>query len=276
MKTPNTRLIGLLAALAVVFAACGSDTEATTTTVTDPPPLPIDLAGTRWVATGMFLGAAPAPFVPGAEPTLDFDADGRTLGGSTGCNSYGGEYQVDSGGFTIGPMSMTEMACEEPLMVQESRVLDILREATFVSLVDGLLTVGRLGGSALQFVDRSAAIPHAELTGTRWIADTIIRGSAASTMVPGTEVTLQLDAASSQGSGSAGCNDYGVSFESDRTQVTFGEMITTEIVCDDPAVMEQEAFVLATMQGELRVEIEGNRLTLIAPTGDGIGFLAEQ
>lgn len=273
MKAITNPLIALVSALAMLFAACNSD--AADTTVPDTSAVsPASLAGTRWVATAMFLGAAPAPLVPNGEPTLDFDADGRTFGGSTGCNSFGGEYVRNGGAIEFGAMNMTEMACEEPLMLQETRVLDILGQATMYTLEDGLLWIGQLGGSSLQFIERAAAFPDVELTGTQWIADTIIRGATASTVVPGTEITLFIDAAASEATGSTGCNDYRSSVEASRTQLTFGQTDVTERGCEGAGIMEQEAFVLSVLRGELRVEISGDRLTLTAPTGDGLSFRA--
>ena len=280
MKTASNRLLALLGALTIVLAACSTvtiDTTDTTlpgTTVSDPATEPAQLAGTRWVGSAMFLGGAPAPLVPRGEPSLDFSGDGRNFGGSTGCNSYGGEYVEGAGAIEFGGMNMTEMACEEPLMRQETNVLRILSEASFYSIEDGVLTIGRLGGSTLEFIERSVAFPDVELTGTQWIADTIITGAAASTVVPGTEITLFIDAAASEATGSTGCNDYGASVEASRTQLTFGPVEHTEIGCQAD-VMEQEAFVLSVLQGELRVEISGDRLTLTAPTGDALSFRPE-
>ena len=261
-------------------AACGSEAADTTlpagTAVPDTTATaePAALAGTRWVANGMFLGGAPVPLVPRAVPTLDFDADGHTFGGSTGCNSYGGEYVLD-GGITFGPMSMTEMACEEPLMRQETNVLRIFEEASFFSVKEGVLTIGRLGGSTLQFIERAVAFPDVELTGTQWIADTITRGPAASTVIQGTAISLFIDAAASEARGSTGCNDYVASVEASRTQLTFGSISVTERGCVGEGIMDQEAFVLSVFQGELQVTTEGDRLTLLTPTGDGLGFRAE-
>lgn len=287
MKTTMTRTVGLFAVLALVLAACGADssdttnppgsnvTEPSTSVPGDPVPDPAELAGTRWVATKLFLGGAEVPIVPNSEPTLDFEGDGRTAGGTTGCNSWFGEVVLGAGTITFGGLGQTEMACEEPLMIQEANVLLVLQNASFFTLVDGTLTIGQLGGSTLEFVDRAVAFPDVELTGTQWIADTIITGQAASTMVPGTEVTLFLDAAESRASGSAGCNNFMGSFESDRTQVTFGPLASTKMFCGGEGVMDQENFVLSTLSGELQVQIEGDRLTLTAATGDGLGFRAQ-
>jgi heat shock protein HslJ len=272
MRKYSQRFIALLGALTVLLVSCSSD--AVDATVPDTSASgPGSLAGTRWVATGMFLGAAPAPLVPNGEPTLDFHDDGRTFGGSTGCKSFGGDYLRDGGAISFGEMNMTEMACEEPLMRQETRVLDILGQATIYTLEDGVLWIGRLGGSALQFIERSVAFSDVELTGTQWIADTIISGDTASTVVRGTEISLFIDAAASEARGSTGCNDYGASVEAARTQLTFGQIEVTERGCESD-VMNQEAFVLSVLQGELRVEISADRLTLSTPTGDALSFRA--
>lgn len=282
MNTTSFRLIALLGALAIVIGACSSsvidrtDTSVSDTTVADTSaPGPGSLAGTRWVGSAMFLGSAPAPLVPRGEPTLDFSDDGRTFGGSTGCNSFGGEYQAEGGTIEFGQMNMTEMACEEPLMRQETHVFDIFAQASIVTLEDGVLTIGRLGGSSLQFIERAVAFPDVELTGTQWIADTILRGSTASTLVPETEVTLFVDAAASEARGSMGCNDYVASVEPSRDQLTFGAMSVTERGCAGEGIMDQEAFVLSVFTGELRVEISGDRLTLTTQHGDALSFRAD-
>lgn len=280
MKSPSRPFVAFFAAVVILLSACATVTTNSTnttlpdTTVPDTAAGSGNLADTRWVATGMFLGGAPAPLVPQGEPTLDFAEDGRSFGGSTGCNSFGGEYRTADGAIEFGAMNMTEMACEEPLMQQETNVLRVLEEASFFTIEDGVLTIGRLGGSTLQFIDRAVAFPDAELTGTQWIADTIITGGAAATVVRGTEITLFIDAAASRATGSTGCNDYGAGVEASRTQLTFGEVERTEQACQGAGIMEQEAFVLSVFQGELRVEISGDRLTLTAPTGDAISLRA--
>jgi heat shock protein HslJ len=282
MKTHLPRFLALLGTLTILLAGCTSVTSHTTdttlpgTTVSDSATTdPVQLAGTRWVGSAMFLGGAPAPLVPQAEPTLDFTDDGRTFGGSTGCNSYGGEYVLGTGTIEFGAMNMTEMACEEPLMRQEDNVLRVFSEASFFTIEDGVLTIGRLGGSALQFIERAVAFPDVELSGTQWIADTIITGAAASTVIRGTEITLFIDTVASEATGSTGCNDYGSSVEASRTQLTFGPVEHTERGCPGDGVMQQEAFVLSVLQGELSVEISGDRLTLTAPTGDALSFRPE-
>lgn len=265
-------LIAVAAAFSLVLAACGGDSDPS---VTEPPtPDPIKLAGTRWVATQMFLGGAPVAFVPNAEPTIDFNDDGRSFGGSTGCNSFFGEYQIGGGTIGFGAMGQTEMACEEPLMRQEANVMKVFQEASVYTVENGILTIGQLGGSALQFEDRAVAFPDAELTGTLWLGDTLITGQAASTIAPGSSVSMRIDAAASEASGSLSCNSYTASVEWDRTQLTFGQISFTEMACVGEGIMDQEQFVLSVLRGELQVDIDGDRLTLISAAGDGLSFKA--
>ncbi len=271
----TSSLIALVAAFSLVVAACGGDSSSDTT-VSDPPtPDPINLAGTRWVATAMFLGGAPVAFVPNVQPTIDFTDDGRSFSGSTGCNSIFGDYTVGGGTIAFGGIGQTEMACEEPLMRQEANVVRVLQDASVYSVENGILTIGRLGGSALQFQDRALAFPDAELTGTQWIGDTVITGQAASTLVPGSAITLVIDAAASEARGNLSCNSYTASVEWDRARLIVGQVSFTEMACLDEGIMEQEQFVLSIMQGELQVDIDGDRLTLTAPNGSGISFRAD-
>ena len=274
MKKTQT-LIALIAAFALVVAACGGDDSSSDTTVTEPPtPDPINLAGTRWVATAMFLGGAPVAFVPNAEPTIDFTDDGRSFGGSTGCNSIFGDYTIAGGTIGFGGIGQTEMACEEPLMRQEANVIRALQDASVYTVENGILTIGQLGGSALQFQDRAVAFPDKELTGTLWLGDTLITGQAASTIAPGSSITMQIDANASEATGNLSCNSYTASVEWDRTQLTFGQMSFTEMACVGDGIMEQEQFVLSVLQGELQFDIDGDRLIVTAANGDGIGFAA--
>lgn len=70
--------------------------------------------------------------------------------GTSGCNTYGGSYEADDGSISLGAMSMTEMACDEPLMALESAYLDALAGATGYQIGDaGLVLAG--GQVALTF-----------------------------------------------------------------------------------------------------------------------------
>lgn len=68
------------------------------------------------------------PAVGDSDPTIAFDPDGRA-GGRTGCNVYGGSYEINAEGVHFGQMVSTMMACPDPLMQQERRILDAIEKA---------------------------------------------------------------------------------------------------------------------------------------------------
>lgn len=70
-------------------------------------------------------------------PTLRLDDEGR-FSGRTGCNGFGGTYELTADGVRFTPGAMTLMACPEPQMTMERRYLDALdavRTAQIASIV---------------------------------------------------------------------------------------------------------------------------------------------
>lgn len=65
------------------------------------------------------------PAVSDADATLTF-GDDRTVSGSGGCNSLGGEYEVDGQQIAFGDITSTLMACDDARMAQESAVTQVL------------------------------------------------------------------------------------------------------------------------------------------------------
>ena len=78
--------------------------------------------------------------IPDADATLTFGEDG-TVGGSGGCNSLGGEYEVTANTITFSDLTSTLMACEEPLMAQEGAVTQVLSGTADFELNDQTLTI---------------------------------------------------------------------------------------------------------------------------------------
>lgn len=66
---------------------------------------------------------------------------GGKLGGTTGCNSYGGKYMLDHGKLKIGDLIQTMMYCDESSNQFEAQYTSTLRAATRISRADGQLTL---------------------------------------------------------------------------------------------------------------------------------------
>jgi heat shock protein HslJ len=62
--------------------------------------------------------------------------------------------------------------------------------------------------------------------------------------------------------GNSGCNGFGGSYTVEGDQVTFSEVVSTLIACEEP-LMSQEQEVLQLLTGTATYQIEGNTLTLM-------------
>lgn len=103
------------------------------------------LEGTLWVLETLIAGETAS--TPAAEATIEFAVDGG-VSGTTGCNSYFGSYDTATGFSAIGS---TKMACEEPIMDQETRFLAVLADHATVTIEGSRLTITDLSGNALEF-----------------------------------------------------------------------------------------------------------------------------
>jgi heat shock protein HslJ len=65
--------------------------------------------------------------------------------------------------------------------------------------------------------------------------------------------------------GNSGCNGFGGNYTVEGDQVTFSEIVSTLMACEEP-LMSQEGIVLEVMAGSPTYTIDGNSLTL---TGNG-------
>ncbi len=131
----------LSATLAVVTLLALAACSGTGSTVEDP------LDGTSWVLVGYGLAAV----LPGTQITATFE-DGQ-VGGSSGCNTYGGSYEVKGESISVAKIFMTEMACLDPegVMEQEQTYLEYLSGVTTFRVSEGQLQMTRPDGETLVF-----------------------------------------------------------------------------------------------------------------------------
>jgi len=128
------KLLILLTLIAFLLSACGSfGTDS--------------LNGTGWKLVAM----GDSTPVSGATLTITFE-NGQ-VSGHSGCNSYGGTYQVHGDKLEFGQMMSTLMACADAsMMEQESTFMRFLGDAQRFEIVDGQLNIYRSDGGALIFV----------------------------------------------------------------------------------------------------------------------------
>jgi heat shock protein HslJ len=108
------------------------------------------LTGATWRLVSYGSADAQTDAVAGIPTSLNFSEDG-TVGGTMGCNQFGGDYETRADQITFSALNSTLMACEEPLMTQESAVLAAL-SGTVTFQVDGTkLTITAEDGSVAVF-----------------------------------------------------------------------------------------------------------------------------
>lgn len=123
--TPRSLIVATLVAL--LATACGLDPAT-------------DLDG-EWILERGTVGGQALQLVEEARVSLRID--GSEVGGIAACNQYGGEIDRDGDRITIGALSVTEMACAEPIMALESAYLEGLsRVDTAVRDADRLRLTG--------------------------------------------------------------------------------------------------------------------------------------
>jgi heat shock protein HslJ len=253
--TIRSTIVAALSGLALVATACAAGGGEAT------------LEGTNWRLTSID-GQSP---VAGSTITALFDTSGN-VGGSSGCNSYGASYTVSGTGLTIGQTVGTLMACEEPLMQQESDYLAALSATASYAIApsipegisgDTLTIKDSSGASRLVFAAQSN-----ELGGTSWIVTGYNngRGGVVSVLL-GTELTADFGA-DGQLTGNAGCNSYNAAYSTTGDSITIGAAASTRMFCGEPeGVMDQEAQYLAALSTASTFVISGNGLEL--RTSDG-------
>jgi heat shock protein HslJ len=108
------------------------------------------------------------------------------------------------------------------------------------------------------------------LLGTEWLlermyAEPVIEGSVVSAQFEHQNDTTLI-------SGLAGCNSYSGDYQVDGNQLNIGEVIATEMACEEPrGIMQQEQLYLQALRDEVtRYEVDGDRLWMINHEGETI------
>lgn len=118
------------------------------------------LAGPDWKLVSLGPAGAETDVVAGTTVTIKFEEDGR-VGGSTGCNSYGGTYEVRGEAISFGQLVSTKRAClDQNANEQEHRFVAALEMANRFKLSSNRLTIfSDRGRTVLNFVTEPSSEP---------------------------------------------------------------------------------------------------------------------
>ena len=116
----------------------------------------------KWTATSYYTGTAIQSVEVGSTLTVDF-RDGQ-VSGESGCNSFGGPYEVQGTTIKLGPFRSTLKACTDPvLQTQEQKYLAALGLAASYEVTATTLQLFRADGGIavnLRQVTSGAARPR--------------------------------------------------------------------------------------------------------------------
>lgn len=105
------------------------------------------LVGTRWIVDGLVSGESVSSVPAGIVASLVFTADGR-VAVEAGCNSGGAPVTVAPGTLALGPLVLTEMACDGPATEIERAVTSVLA-GTVAYGIDADVLILDHGGTGL-------------------------------------------------------------------------------------------------------------------------------
>ena len=271
---------GLLAVpLAVLFVvACGED-EPDAVTSTSPPTTeaagtastapatsadgstttssaasgePIELDGREFVSTEV-VGYE---LVPDSQIRLSFEGD--QLGAAGGCNQLSGAWALDGDVLVVDAMASTMMACEPAALMDQDTWLSSFLTSEPVVTVEGDELTLTAGASSITLVDAEVAEPDQSLEGPTWTLESI-RTPSAVTSLAAPPATLTFSAG--QVAVDTGCNTGSGSYTATETEITFSPIALTRRGCE-PLAAEQEAGVVAVLDGTVAYEIDSDQLTL--------------
>jgi heat shock protein HslJ len=224
------------------------------------PPATPTLAGATWQWEG--TRGDDGSSVAVADPTrytIQFQAGG-TLAIRADCNNVLGSYTASASQLTIELGPSTLVAC--PPDSQADQFLAALAQVSSYSFDGGSLQLGLSTGGQMTFgraAAQSLVGPTWELTGYnngRNAVQSVLAGST-STAVFGDDGRIN---------GSAGCNTYMGSYHSDGQHLTIGPLATTRMLCAQP-LMDQETAYLAALQKATQYAFESGRLVLRDASG---------
>lgn len=135
-----------------------------------------NLTNTEWRLVSFTQAGTETPALPGSDLSLLFHENGE-VDGSGGCNSFGGQYQVQGSNLSFQQLIHTEMACTAPgINEQEQKYLEALQSAVrFEQSGDSLKIWYGNGQDLFTFSRGTASTPVPTFTG---VAATVVNPTA--------------------------------------------------------------------------------------------------
>lgn len=121
-------LILIVLVLSIGLAGCGEETS-------------LSLEDTTWVLESYGEPGNTTVALEETEVTVLFESAKGEVGGSAGCNGYGGTYELDGNELKFLELMTTLMYCNEQVNDQEVEYMNILQAAESFEIKGGKLTI---------------------------------------------------------------------------------------------------------------------------------------
>ena len=261
------RIVRLIVLWIALLAVTGAAAQSTTPEATAEPGLP----GSSWLLTATSGQDHQTLVLPGSSIMLNFEGEDR-ITGNGGCNSYSGDYALgEQGEIALSEIVSTLRACADNQMTtQESIYLSALNGVTDYELTERQLTLRIEDVEELHFV----RVDQDPLAGTSWKLITEVPVDVETTPEVGgmaQPVTLAFEA-EGQAGGRGGCNSYSATYAIDGTSITFGDITSTRMACDDGDIMEREQDFFAALSSALQYGLTDERLYIRHEDGSRLAF----
>jgi heat shock protein HslJ len=219
------------------------------------PPVEFPGGAWQWQSTQHADGSS----IVAADPsryTITFQADGRVMIRAD-CNTVLGSYTVSGAELHIQLGPSTLVGCP-PDSQADQFTADLARVSGY-AVAGGNLQL-KLGAGGDQMILLPLPIP--ELVGTNWVANSYNNGrGGVQSLLAGTQITAVFGS-DGQVSGSSGCNRYFGPYQSSGDTLQIGPLGSSRMLCEPPAVMDQEQAYLAALQRATQYQFENGQLVL--------------
>jgi heat shock protein HslJ len=217
------------------------------------------LRGTNWVLTDRVSLGTPLNDV-----AVNAVFGAKRVEGTSGCNGYSSSYTTNGSRMTIVNDGVsTQIACGGAADKVEKRYRTALTRVGRWRISGATLTLSTRAGRRL-LVYRASQGEQA-VRGS-WNVTSFYTGSAISSPVVGSTLTLEL--AKGQASGNGGCNTFSGPYKlSGTADITIGPLASTLRSCGDEALDTQEQQYLAALQLAETYQATGKQLTLFRADG---------
>lgn len=219
---------------------------------------PNRLVGTQWKL--LRYGTRSAPVTPVGDQAITLTFGAESIGGSGGCNTYGGGYRVDGATISFSNIFSTLIACEpETIAKQETAYFQALRKATEFRFEDGLLSI-RYGDDEVLVFTRLLAFAD-----STWRVIAVQAPDAQVTLVEEATITLALTA--ERANGSSGCNTYRATPIYREDSIRFEQIISTRMACAEPLMALEQTYLEALGAVESYRVVDGQLILLYGAGG---------